>query len=108
MKISELLISAKALIDTPEKWIQNTEAMTAYKEQVDCTHSLATCFCSLGAIGRVEYTNKLEHNQDARDHLSHAMTGDYWRIGNYNDSHTHSEVMAMWDKAIQLAKERGI
>lgn len=27
-----------------------------------------------------------------------------WGVADYNDTHTHEEVLAMWDKAIELTK----
>lgn len=80
----------------------------------------ATCFCSSGAVihqarikGIVEFNNsgddlvsqviKLldaldpEPGRPERRHLSDEPIGD---IVTYNDTHTHAEVMAVWDQAI--------
>lgn len=101
MKPSEILRKAKALIDTPEKWTQKVYARDSNDNDVSYAANSACKFCSLGALHRTSDNLYL-----AMDYLGKRF-GTF--IDNYNDTHTHAEVMAKWDEAIALAEadERG-
>lgn len=105
MTPSEILRKAKALIDTPEKWIQEAYAVNDKGWEVELSNPSACKFCSLGAIHRINDDNDDAHDATF-DYLKNAM-GTY--VDGYNDTHTHAEVMAKWDEAISLAEadERG-
>lgn len=108
MKATQLvkyLIAAKALIDTPEKWTQEEMARDAYGKITDYEGESATCFCSLGAACKVTAGSGFTYGYLVRA-LSAAGDGTY--IVDFNDSHTHAEVMAVWDKAIDKAKAQAV
>lgn len=107
MKESERLRAAKALIDTPEKWMQG--------EYHDLPGDVknSRCFCALGAIRRVHadlgegtYGNSSKANFYLEDALE-AMDADEADVPSFNDTHTHEEVMQMFDKAIKIAESEG-
>lgn len=106
MKPSEVLIAAKALIDTPEKWTQGKYAIDA--QGIDCnpTSSMAVCRCSQGALLAVfEGYSRIQLTiTSVGRYLGRAVDDDGDYIG-FQDTHTHPEVMAMWDRAIELAIE---
>lgn len=106
-KISELLVNAKTIIDTPEKWCKGI------------LHDGTTgAFCSLGAVleaTREYYINGEFAFRDAllirmEYYMERALNQMGWRypvISSFNDLVTtsHSDVMEMFDKAI-IAAER--
>lgn len=102
MKTSEILIKAKSLIDSPEKWTQEVFARDAKKQQVEHKSPDAVCFCSLGALSLVAGKDSYDF-ATARQYLRAAI-GDQF-IASFNDDHTHEEVMSAWDKAIQISKQ---
>lgn len=96
MKISEHLKAAKALIDTPDKWTQGAYARNHQGYETRINSSDACQHCSYGALAAKEAPHacfmllykEMENN-----------------IIRFNDHHTHQEVMAMWDRAIELAED---
>lgn len=99
-KTSELLREAKALIDTPDKWMQGEYCNESSYED-------STCFCSLGAIkktlGRiVKYESDTNRVSIA---LGKVIPGGYRNIASWNDESTHDQVMAKWNEAIALAEK---
>lgn len=106
MKTSEFLRSAKALIDSPEKW---TTEFTARNNSGACVNEYspdAVCFCSIGALYRQAPISGLPCiPQDSWRYFHNATEGA--ELHFYNDTHTHAEVMLAWDKAIALAESEG-
>lgn len=51
--ITNILIAAKALIDTPEKWIKGSNAEDGNGIVVSLEDKRAVCFCTVGAVLRV-------------------------------------------------------
>lgn len=102
MKQSEILIKAKGLIDTPEKWTQGEFARSEKGLSVQPTSPRATCFCSVGAIRKIG-SRGCGGVHISYDLLSGVMGGS---VINFNDTHTHAEVMAAWDEAIKIAREK--
>jgi hypothetical protein len=92
MTPKEVLIAAKALIDTEGKWTKGH-----YHE--DGRH------CAMGAL----YAVGLEHKvliKPAASVLEEAIPTRYWQTPEgYNDSRkrTHADVMAWFDRAIEAA-----
>jgi hypothetical protein len=116
-KISEILINAKKLIEKKENWTTMYSARDMNGISVSPRGASAHSFCSIGAIERVcdDFMYGGPQNK-ATWYLRRAaksFTTDYTRlmpissavgsVSDYNDNHTHVEVMAMWDKAIELA-----
>lgn len=103
------LIGAKALIDSPEKWIQNDLARTADGLKCCATQKEAACFCSMGAW--VNYLGEQATDGAREGAIAHALYAAAQRVSGdaddnivrYNDSHSHAEVMAVWDDAIAAA-----
>lgn len=99
MKPSEYLIKARGLIDRPEKWIQNMSAR-------------GNRFCSIGAlkfaaVGSADGLPTFAEYRSAKSYLLGAIPPDYYpSIVHYNDGYgrTHSEIMALFDRAIGKAQ----
>jgi hypothetical protein len=90
----EILIAAKALISNKENWCQNK----SIKKKEDGTIS----YCSIGAI--VEIAGVPEAWDERQDAFSELRTHTNGSIADFNDSHTHTEVMELFDKAIASAE----
>jgi hypothetical protein len=100
MSVKQILIEANALIDTPEKWTQEAYARDVNRYPISCRVDEAVCFCSLGAINRVTLEKHSHMYLPAVIHLEKTMG---MQVADFNDRHSHSEVMAAWDRAIDTA-----
>ena len=110
MKTSKFLLTAKKFIDAPEKWTQGSDARTEDGIGVSARSIRAVCYCSVGALQKLHdpidfYDDTNRHEMAAYKYLRIAMRNR--NIAEFNDCHTHAEVMAAWDKAIQLAIDAG-
>lgn len=109
MKTSEILIKAKEVIVNPENWIQNYFAYNKNGHPVGRgTHPDAVCFCSVGAIQKVigdkgDASEEFLSARKVREVTKVLTIAAGETITDYNDTHTHSEVMEVWDKAIKNA-----
>lgn len=101
MKPSEMIKACKAKIATQEQWTTSAFARTKDGFPVMPSSKEAVCFCSLGAIEKVYLFNSLPY-RIVKSRLEVALDG---AIPAFNDTHTHEEVMAVWDKAIATAEE---
>lgn len=88
----EILIAARALIDTPKKWVKS-----AYHREKNGLHS----YCAAGALISVEAPGRT-----AYDCLAEAI--GYRCVSDWNDApeRTHAEVLAAFDKAIAATAPR--
>lgn len=100
-QILQTLIDGRALIATPESWTQGVAARDVNGVPIDPLSEGAVCFCTSGALQAVTpYTiPAAQFLWKALD----AIMGQPWGPIGYNDTHTHAEVLAVWDKAIELA-----
>lgn len=98
MKTSEVLKAAKARIATPETWTQDVFAKDNEGCEIMGYSRFAVCFCSIGAIQAVTSKGR---DFGAEYYLNRQTYGN---IAKFNDSHTHEEVMAAWDRAIAAAE----
>lgn len=104
--VVEILKEAKSLIDTPEKWTKETYARSTSGGVISEHEDGAVCFCSLGAFFRVAKSADVVYMDSGWDILIKAVKlikPTAYSVATFNDNHTHAEVMAMWDKAIELA-----
>jgi hypothetical protein len=99
------LKAARQLISNKDNWTTGWFARDFNGSRVHGAHKLtAISFCSIGAINKV--TNNTCGIQTMIEfeikYLFRAI--DYkCNVTYYNDTHTHEEVLAMFDKAIELA-----
>jgi hypothetical protein len=94
----ETLKAARQLITDPAKWTQGELARDAEGNEINPNNDLATCFCAHGAI---QYFTADETLSNA-DILLIAVCSDKHDcyVEDYNDTHTHAEVIALFDAAI--------
>lgn len=86
----EILISARKRIEKPENWIQGA-----------FSNLTQTAFCATGSL----LEEGKEYGSTVYARLREAMNlPPNEQICNYNDTHTHAEVIAAFDKAIEEAR----
>jgi hypothetical protein len=107
--VLRILKEARALIADPADWVQGMFWADRYKNPTSMSE--AECYCSAGALRKVM---GLLINYSNADFSSPALTlytelihgisveGD---IINYNDTHTHEEVLKVWDEKIATLEE---
>ena len=115
LEIIGYLESARQLISDPRRWTIYYSAEDKDGEPVDFNSDKAVCWCSLGALRKVVYESSSKPENIAKaeeftaygyllDAVDLAKTGCGSVVG-FNDTHTHQEVMELWDSAIKLAKQ---
>jgi hypothetical protein len=94
----ETLKAARQLISTPDSWTQEVFARDKDGLRVDAQSEEAVCFCSFGAIERFTGCKNLS---EVEQHLDNVCE-KYFRTNviSFNDTHTHAEVLALFDAAI--------
>lgn len=100
--VKELLLVARQAISNPENWTQYVIARDAEGVMIFPDSSKAVCWCSLGALRKAQEDLKADETTyvEAYDVLCDVLDGS---IVAYNDTHTHAEVLALFDKAITNA-----
>jgi hypothetical protein len=89
MKASEVLMKAKALIGTPDKWCKGTY------------HSNSGGHCMIGSLFAIAGTGITETHPSVQ-YLQYGCTTFIWAFNDHPQT-THADVMAAFDKAIALA-----
>ena len=103
--ISTLMVlkAARALIAEKSGWTRRTYARDIHDKSVLPSSVEATCFCSYGAIERgalnvIGQTSNIYNISDAEGALRNFIPDGM--IADFNDNHTHAEVLAVFDLAI--------
>ena len=94
----ETLKAARDLISDPARWTQGEYARDVNGSGIMPEDEDAFCFCSFGAIGKIYGLN-----EDAAPffHLANVCAKKFAQpVIDFNDTHTHAEVMALFDAAI--------
>ena len=101
MNAHDILKAARAKIERPECWTQDVFARDTKGDRVHALSPNAVCWCSIGAcvaVASANPPNDLSY-RIALDALA-GVTG-VAEISDFNDTHTHAEVLAAFDKAIE-------
>jgi hypothetical protein len=112
-RIIEILTKAQDKIRDPKNWTQDTYARDETGASVKAHSPAAVCFCSLGAIESFFHSEEFDGLEvmHARDFLYTAANqiADGRTVANYNDDpdRTHDEIMALWDRAKEIAHATG-
>lgn len=109
MNVVRVLEDARKLIETPDKWTQGEYARDGMGREISLYESGITCLCALGAL-RLATKRIWDWNfkgdavlVDAKTALRNVMIEP---IPRFNDSHTHAEVLAAFDKAIATERAK--
>ena len=97
--IKQLLIAARKLIENPEHWTQGVMARNCDGHSTYYRNGGAFCFCASGALQRVQADIGLTFDDL---HRSMWILEGFCPVDilHFNDSHTHQEVLNVFDKAI--------
>ncbi|MDP9590618.1 UNVERIFIED_ORG: hypothetical protein J2W19_003182 [Shinella zoogloeoides] len=95
----ETLQNARELISDQKRWTQKAFARDASGNVVDSDDKAAVCFCAAGAITKA--ANNLHVAVRARHAFREVARQS---VLDFNDSHTHAEVLAVFDLAIEKAR----
>lgn len=102
----ELLKSARELLADPARWTQHCMARTESQVPVNPCTAEAACWCASGAIMR-QHEIPEEDRIAAILALNQGVPGNFpqehcamTRVIKYNDSASHLEVLAMFDRVI--------
>jgi hypothetical protein len=98
MSALETLKKARDLISDPAKWTQGNLASDVYGDEIDPQSDDAICFCAIGAIERFTGTTENTEADLCLSVTCEKLSG--LPVFAFNDSHTHPEVVALFDAAI--------
>jgi hypothetical protein len=102
--VADILRAARGKIERPENWTRDAEARNYYGDRVDRYDPDAVCWCLLGALGSVS-PFEVEIRWSAEDVLERVIDDN---VPDFNDSHTHAEVLDALDEAIVLAESANV
>lgn len=105
--MAELLKNARELITDPAHWTQGAYAKNEYGSTTESHADNATCWCAYGVIRKVAYdndSNSVEGLENAIDACATLLTGEECDGIAFNDSHTHAEVLQMFNCAIKRSE----
>ncbi len=120
MKLQDELVAAKALVDTPDKWVKRFFARNSEGTPCPPTDRDAVCFCLLGALSHVKgmKIDRWQTPHESANLMAEVIQGEptdpqrplmgYNVVTNFNDKAQHAEMLEMLDKSIALAKERDL
>ncbi len=95
----QILKDARALIADEKNWTQDKWARDRNGDAVAPESPKAVCFCSLGALRKASVDD--DGFCYAREVLRDVTKGS---IIDFNDTHGHAEVLAIFDSAIARAE----
>lgn len=109
----ELLIEARKKIKNPENWTKGSYAKDKDGNKVDYKSTVATCWCTLGAIYSnastiLDWVNVKKAVNILQDTLHTDGVDNFHNIVIFNDSHSHGKILSLFDKAIKLAKKEEV
>lgn len=103
-ELRDVLIRAKALIAKPSSWTRGALARPKNRNKTVASKDPdAVCWCAIGALSKACEFKSYESAFQAEALLNRiAVRLDPRMKGTpmYNDNHTHSEVMSLFDAAI--------
>lgn len=93
----ETLRAARQLISDPAKWTQGDFARDSLGLCADPHGYKAVCFCARGAIQKITKEDDGPAEKALVDTCS--VLHDMY-VEEFNDTHTHAEILALFDAAI--------
>lgn len=99
----DTLIAARALIDTPDKWLKGHWARDADGGQVFPTNPDAVCYCLVGAIRACDGGTPVRSL--VATVIEELFDSRFYQTTVFNDhpTTTHADVMRVLDTAIERA-----
>jgi hypothetical protein len=96
----------RALIEDPRRWTKGHDARDANGERCDAVNVRATCWCIVGAAIHVGAVSFRRYGKSRGFYDLAQSLGVSGLLSNFNDSHTHAEVLALLTRAIERAPVR--
>jgi hypothetical protein len=104
MKPSEILRAARKKIEKPECWTKDRAARRIDGKGTYEQDPRAVCWCMTGATAAVDLDDA---GCSADTYLVMAVGEQFVPDWNDDPSRTHAEVLAAFDRAIELAEKEG-
>jgi hypothetical protein len=111
--VRDLLTAARLLLSEPDAWTKAAYARTRTGNAIGPQAGAAFCFCSVGAINAIgpylpqdRRSSQVRCGEHVVSHVVRERIG-FSNIAAFNDSsfRTHSEVLAVFDRAVELMDE---
>lgn len=99
----EILIAARKKIENRRNWIQRLSACRVDGSHCPPTDSAAVGWCALGAIRSIVGEGAEENVLFEKAYATINAVSDSRFIAGFNDTSTHEQVLALFDKAIANA-----
>jgi hypothetical protein len=97
MNTLDVLVKARELVSAPERWTQRSFARSSLGNTVKATSRHAVCWCTFGAL------QVFGAGVESRAYrMLRSEVGGF--LGKFNDTHTHAEVLAAFDAAIEAER----
>lgn len=113
MKTYDRLLLARKKIENPENWTQGELARNINGKPVPVKDTSAVQWCLIGAIQHGTNYNSWFYTENCsifpsgiRKILNTVIGTESTHISDFNDSHSHAEVLALLDKAIEMTKDQ--
>jgi hypothetical protein len=91
---------ARKIIEDPSRWTKGTLARDATGAITRVFADDAASFCAVGAIARTGVSCQLQVDI-GREFFPHIQRRGYCKISGFNDSHSHEEVLELFDEVIR-------
>lgn len=100
----DILIKARELISDPERWTQGVNARNRAGGLTSPENDAAVCWCGIGALCRVAGDDDLHWAKAVVFLHKTAREAGFKDFPDFNDTSTHAEVLAAFDRAIEAAR----
>ncbi len=106
MNTVQILKEARALIANEKNWTQGEYALAENGRPQLCPNQFSKCFCSVGAVSRAMRLHPTEAGKSGvmEKFIKAAGLSNVRELVEFNDSHTHAVVLALFDRAIARAE----
>lgn len=102
MNYLELLKAGREIISNPDNWCQDGIAFAENSVlPISACDSKAVSWCSVGALYKANGRDSVDNDLMQAYCALEAMTPG-GSIPKYNDTYTHEEVLALWDRTIAM------
>ena len=105
METVEILEKARALISDKNRWAKGYFAKDKAGRNCSTRSQDAVCFCSLGALCKVMDIHFMDVTGKPATEALRKEVPAGTDIAGFNDSGSHAEVLALFDRAIAAARE---
>lgn len=97
--IKSLFLKAFSLIQDEKHWTQFRIARNSSGEECLAENPNSVCWCSVGALCKVAFLYNFSSSEvDITLSIFRKYLIDEKQLSEYNDTHTHKEVIALWEK----------